>query len=54
MSTGERLGVALALNRHDWLTSVDYSIADAMRRCETWLPFVPLIETACAMKDCYR
>jgi hypothetical protein len=31
-STGEKLASALVLNRADWLTSMDYTIAEAIDR----------------------
>jgi hypothetical protein len=31
-STGERVAVALALNRADWLAEMDYTIAEAIDR----------------------
>ena len=41
MSTGERLTVALILNRSDWLAEEQYTIADAVARVgERWMEFV--------------
>ena len=41
MSTGERLAVALILNRADWLAEENYTIADAVARVgEQWMEFV--------------
>lgn len=34
LSTGEALTAALVLNRHDWLTEMDYSIAQALDRID--------------------
>lgn len=34
LSTGEALTAALVLNRHDWLTEMDYSIAQALERID--------------------
>ncbi len=31
-STGEKVAVALVLNRADWLTQIDYSIPEAIER----------------------
>jgi len=34
LSTGEALTAALVLNRHDWLTRMDYTIAEALDRID--------------------
>ncbi|AMU99475.1 hypothetical protein [Xanthomonas citri] len=34
LSTGEALTAALVLNRHDWLTDMDYTIAEALDRID--------------------
>jgi len=34
LSTGEALTAALVLNRHDWLTDMDYTIAQALDRID--------------------
>ncbi len=37
-SSGERLAVALVLNRHDWLEDMEYTILEAVARLEPeWL-----------------
>ena len=37
-SSGERLAVALVLNRHDWLADMEYTILEAVARLEPeWL-----------------
>ncbi|MGL4962843.1 MAG: hypothetical protein ACRC67_16545 [Inquilinus sp.] len=42
LSTGERLVVALILNRPDWLAEVDYTIAEAIERVgPEWMRLVP-------------
>jgi hypothetical protein len=42
LSTGERLGAALALNRADWLASMDYTMAEAIGRLDgPWLARIP-------------
>lgn len=42
LSTGEKLGAALALNRADWLKEMDYLIGEAIDRLEgTWLASIP-------------
>lgn len=51
MSTGEKLGVALVLNRADWLHEMGYTIAEAMYRCSEWVPLIPLVETALRNED---
>lgn len=44
-STGERVAVALALNRADWLAEMDYTLAEAIDRLEpAWLALVPKVE----------
>lgn len=41
-STGERLAVALVLNRADWLAELDYTIPQALKRIgERWAEMVP-------------
>lgn len=46
-STGERVAVALVLNRADWLASMGYTLAEAIDRTgPEWLALVPLIERA--------
>jgi len=35
LSTGESLTAALVLNRHDWLTEMGYSIAQALDRIDS-------------------
>jgi hypothetical protein len=40
-STGEKLAVALVLNRMDWLQSMDYTIAEAIDRVgPAWLSYI--------------
>ena len=46
-STGERLAVALVLNRADWLASMGYTIGEALTRVgPDWVELVPLVERA--------
>ncbi len=48
-STGERLAVALVLNRADWLASMDYTIAEAIDRIGIeWAALLPAVERALA------
>jgi len=43
-STGEKVAVALALNRADWLAEIDYSIPEAIDRAgEAWVQLIPKI-----------
>ncbi len=49
-STGEKLAVALILNRADWLQAIDYTIAEALDRLEPeWIGAIPRV--ARALKD---
>ena len=44
MSTGEKVAVALVLNRADWLASMDYTLAEAIERTGSeWIAMVPQI-----------
>lgn len=43
LSTGEALMAALALNRHDWLQKMGYTIAEAMDRIESWAVHLPKV-----------
>ena len=44
MSTGERVAVALALNRADWLASMDYTIVEAIQRAGVgWVSLLPAV-----------
>jgi len=45
-STGERLAVALALNRADWLANIGFTIAEAIDRVDDWTPLVRPVERA--------
>jgi len=41
-STGERVAVALVLNRADWLAEMDYSIGEAIERSgPEWVALIP-------------
>lgn len=43
-STGERLAVALVLNRADWIAEMGYSLAEAIDRVDPeWIALVPII-----------
>lgn len=41
-STGEKVAVALVLNRADWLTAIGYTIAEAIERSgPEWIALIP-------------
>lgn len=43
-STGERVAVALVLNRADWLAEIDYTIAEAVERSgAAWIALIPQV-----------
>ncbi|WP_234265216.1 hypothetical protein [Hydrogenophaga sp. NFH-34] len=43
-STGEKVAVALVLNRADWLKSMDYTLAEAIDRTGAeWLSILPTV-----------
>lgn len=43
-STGERVAVALVLNRADWLAEFGYTIAEAVERAgQEWVAIIPQI-----------
>ena len=42
-STGEKVSVALALNRADWLASMDYTLAEAIDRAGAWVRIIPQV-----------
>ena len=42
-STGEKVAVALVLNRADWLHQIDFTLAEAIDRTGPWLALVPLV-----------
>lgn len=46
-STGEKLAVAMALNRPDWIASMGYTLAEAIGRIDSdWLDLIPKVERA--------
>jgi hypothetical protein len=52
MSTGEKVAVALALNRADWLAEMDYTLADAIDRTgPEWIALLPKVVRAMAEQD---
>ena len=43
-SSGEKLAVALALNRSDWLEEQGYTIAEAIERAgQDWVAIIPRV-----------
>ncbi|MDB5930971.1 MAG: hypothetical protein JWR60_2678 [Polaromonas sp.] len=47
MSRGEKVAVALVLNRADWLASIDFTLAEAIDRTgPEWLALVPQVVRA--------
>ncbi|WP_028604493.1 hypothetical protein [Ottowia thiooxydans] len=43
-STGEKVAVALALNRADWLASINYTMAEAIERAgPVWISLLPRV-----------
>ncbi len=45
-STGEKVAVALALNRPDWLAEMGYTIPEAIERTGNWVRYVPAVAKA--------
>ncbi|MVA52665.1 hypothetical protein GOZ84_17915 [Agrobacterium vitis] len=42
LSTGEKFAAALVLNRPDWLSEMNYTLAEAIERVGSkWLPLIP-------------
>ncbi len=43
-STGEKVAVALVLNRADWLAEILYTIPEAIERAgQDWVPIIPKV-----------
>jgi hypothetical protein len=43
-STGERVAVALVLNRADWLAEIGYTLAEAIERAgQSWVAIIPQV-----------
>ena len=43
-STGEKVAVALVLNRADWLAGIDYTIPEAIERSGAeWVSIIPQV-----------
>lgn len=46
-STGEKVAVALALNRADWLAAMNYTLAEAIERAgPVWISLLPRVVRA--------
>jgi hypothetical protein len=51
-STGEKVAVALVLNRSDWLLEMQYTIAEAIERSgQEWVSIIPQIARQLAQED---
>jgi hypothetical protein len=52
MSTGEKVAVALVLNRPEWLTEYGYTIAEAIDRTgPAWVSLIPKVARDLADED---
>jgi len=47
-STGEKVTVALILNRPDWLAEMGYTLAEAIDRAGNWAKYIPMVAKALA------
>jgi hypothetical protein len=51
-STGEKVAVALALNRADWLEEIQYTIAEAIERSgQEWVAIIPQVARQLAEEE---
>lgn len=51
-STGEKIAVALVLNRADWLAEYDYTIAEAIERAgREWVAMIPQVARQLANEE---
>lgn len=51
-STGEKVAVALVLNRADWLTEIDYTIPEAIERSGVeWVAIIPQVARQLAEEE---
>lgn len=51
-STGEKLAVALTLNRPDWLEAIQYTIAEAIERSGAeWVAMTPQVARQLAEEE---
>jgi hypothetical protein len=54
MSTGEKVAVALVLNRPEWLSEFDYTIAEAIDRAGAeWVSLIPRVASELADEDTF-
>jgi hypothetical protein len=45
-STGEKVEVALVLNKPQWLAEINYTLAPSNDRSNSWIKLIPLVERA--------
>ena len=51
-STGEKVAVALTLNRADWLAEIDYTIPEAIERTGAeWVAIIPQVSRQLAEEE---
>lgn len=51
-STGEKVAVALVLNRADWLAEYDYTIPEAIERAgQEWVAMIPQVARQLANEE---
>lgn len=51
-STGEKVAVALVLNRGDWLEEIQYTIAEAIKRSgREWVSIIPQVARQLAEEE---
>jgi hypothetical protein len=51
-STGEKVAVALVLNRADWLEEIQYTIAEAIERSgQEWVSIIPHVARQLAEEE---
>jgi len=51
-STGEKVAVALVLNRADWLAEYDYTLAEAIERAGyEWVAMIPQVARQLANEE---
>ena len=51
-STGEKVAVALVLNRADWLAEIQYTIAEAIERSgQEWVAIIPHVARQLAEEE---
>ena len=51
-STGEKVAIALVLNRADWLSTIQYTIAEAIERSGIdWVAIIPQVARQLAEEE---